>query len=142
MNELGGVVGNHSEVFSKSEIDGDMLFRLTDDDLASMGIDKVVERKKILLEIEKLKATRYLSLHISSFCQTASSIAHNSPNRSKPYDFWSYRQRNKKKAEFLVVGFSNTPRLVILYLYYYEYEGLWLSDNQRFRCLMNLLQKP
>jgi hypothetical protein len=82
-------------------VDGKLLFGLKDEDLISMGIDKAIDRKKIIVEIGQLIETV----------------------KVLPHDFWSYRALHKQKAELLAVAFPSTPRLTILYLYCYEYES-------------------
>ena len=57
---MGGLVAPYSQNFKSASIDGEMLFRLNDEDIESLGVDKPVARKKILLELEKLKAKTFV----------------------------------------------------------------------------------
>uniref|UniRef100_A0A8C1LMV2 Bifunctional apoptosis regulator n=1 Tax=Cyprinus carpio TaxID=7962 RepID=A0A8C1LMV2_CYPCA len=104
VEHLGIWTSQYKETFLREQINGRLLFSLSDDDLSSapFNIEKQSHRQIILEELHRLRQRR-VSLNL-----------------------WQYKDLNLGKTLFLLLSLRRFPRLTLLCLFLFDYEDTFL----------------
>jgi len=98
--------GVYDDRFRSAGIDGNLLLKMTEEDLASPPI------------------SMHLGLHRRVFIGALNILKLRENDR--PDDFWEFKAANRAKSLFLLFGLQQFPRTMILYLYLFDYHDTFL----------------
>ncbi|XP_042573455.1 bifunctional apoptosis regulator-like isoform X2 [Cyprinus carpio] len=103
VEHLGIWTNQYKETFRREQINGRLLFSLSDDDLSSAPFNIRNEHRQIILEELHRLRQRRVSLNL-----------------------WQYKDLNLGKTLFLLLSLRRFPRLTLLCLFLFDYEDTFL----------------
>ncbi|XP_072552790.1 bifunctional apoptosis regulator-like [Salminus brasiliensis] len=106
MENLGAWASPYRDTFSKEQVNGRLLNVLSEQDLLSppYSIENQLHRRAVLKEVQIVQELGF----------------------KRPQTLWEYKAVHRGTSLFLLLAMINTPRLTVLYIYFFDYYDSFL----------------